>query len=287
MKQVTAGVMALALATAAPALAQQRDAQVQQRRAAEAQQIRARQNVSMMESVLERAVQSGAQNLLVQLQSVMPDAAMLTGAPQVRGFRVPDYGLFFDVEVPALSLSIAWTLQSMQRGNALAATALSELRAAADRASPADRAQILNQVRRIELALGVLPGQAPARAAAPQALAPGRVAAATTVQPNSLQPLAPPAPAPVVDDPDEAWTREVKSALLDAMLNYSGPLALGNDEWLMVAAKDNLPSDPLLPGDRIALSTIVFRVKGSDLAAFHAKRITLDEARKRVEVTEQ
>ena len=35
-------------------------------------------------------------------------------------------------------------------------------------------------------------------------------------------------------------TREVKSALIDAMIENSGPLALGTDEWLTVAARDNV-----------------------------------------------
>ena len=78
-------------------------------RPADVDQVRARQSISMMEGVLERAVLNGADNLLRQVDTVMPDAAMLTGAPQVRGFRLDGHGIFFDVEVPALQMSIAWT----------------------------------------------------------------------------------------------------------------------------------------------------------------------------------
>ena len=57
----------------------------------------------MMEGVLERAVQLGVDNLRRRVRAVMPDDALLQGgAPQVRGFRLDGYGVFFDVEVPAL-----------------------------------------------------------------------------------------------------------------------------------------------------------------------------------------
>ena len=73
---------------------------------------------------------------------------------------------------------------------------------------------------------------------------------------------------------------------MDAMIENSGPLTLGPDEWLTVAARDNVPRDPLIPSDTADFSTIIFRVKGSDLTAFRAGRLTLEEARKKVEVRE-
>jgi hypothetical protein len=73
---------------------------------------------------------------------------------------------------------------------------------------------------------------------------------------------------------------------VDAMLESSGSMNIGPDEWLTVAARDNVPEDPLVPGDATDLNTVIFKVKGSDLADFRAGRITLDEARKRVEAKE-
>jgi hypothetical protein len=68
----------------------------------EADQVRARQKISLMESVLESAVANGADSLIRAVRAVMPpDALMLTGAPSARGFLLQGYGLFFDVEVPA------------------------------------------------------------------------------------------------------------------------------------------------------------------------------------------
>ena len=54
---------------------------------------------------------------------------------------------------------------------------------------------------------------------------------------------------PPYDDPEEHYTREIKAALVDAMIENSGPIALGADEWLTVAARDNVPRDPLIPTD--------------------------------------
>jgi hypothetical protein len=70
------------------------------------------------------------------------------------------------------------------------------------------------------------------------------------------------------------------------MIENSGPLAVAPDEWLTVAARDNLPRDPLVPGDTADFSTVIFRVKGSDLAAFRGNRLSLAEAREKVEVRE-
>ena len=69
------------------------------------------------------------------------------------------------------------------------------------------------------------------------------------------------------------------------MIENSGTLAIGADEWLTVAARDNAPGDPFMPGGQDAM-TLVIRVKGDDLNAFRAGRLTLDQVRARVEVRE-
>jgi hypothetical protein len=89
---------------------------------------------------------------------------------------------------------------------------------------------------------------------------------------------------PELRDPNEQYTEAIKGELVDAMLNFSGPMELGPDEWLTIAARDS--EGPLMPGAVDDASTIVLRVKGSDLSAFQAKRISLDEARKRVIIKE-
>jgi hypothetical protein len=61
-------------------------------------------------------------------------------------------------------------------------------------------------------------------------------------------------------------------------------MGIGADEWLTVAARD--AEGPLNPSEPYDAVTIVLRIKGSDLAAFRAERLTREEARKRVEVRE-
>ena len=91
--------------------------------------MKARQRISTMEGVLERAVSNGAENLLRQVRTVMPDPPMLSGVPKVRGFRLDGYGVFFDVEVPALRLPVTWPLRYLIEDNrAAVAAALAELR---------------------------------------------------------------------------------------------------------------------------------------------------------------
>lgn len=224
----------------------------------EAEQVKARQRISMMEGVLERAVRNGADNLLRQVRNVMPDVPpMLTGVPQVRGFRLDGYGVFFDVEVPALRLPLTWSLRYMVDDSRTAASAaLNELRVMVSQQQAAqDRDRMNLVIKQLEETVASQQAQSKPDAA-------------------------------LVNNPDDAYTRAVKEALIDAMVEHSGAMTIGPDEWLTVAARDNVPSDPLIPGDAVELNTIIFRIKGADLAAFRSGQITLDEARKRVGVTE-
>ena len=238
------------LLTMTPAHAQQQQVE---------DQAKARQRISTMEGVLERAVKNGADNMLRQVRSVTSDPPVLTGLPEVRGFRLDGYGVFFDVEVPQLILPVTWPLRQLYRDNT--SRVVDDLRALMVSLSPPQREQVARLVQRLEL-------QTPT---SPQVAGQGPGAQAARSE---------------VDDPETRYTLEVKAALIDAMIENSQPLSIGPDEWLTVAARDNVPVDPLIRGDRAEFSTVIFRVKGSDLVAFRAGRITIDEVRKKVEVKE-
>jgi hypothetical protein len=263
---------------------------------AEADQIRARQRIFIMEGVLEHAVQVGVDNLRRRVRTVMPDDALLQGgAPQVRGFRLDGYGVFFDVEVPALRQSLAWSIRTMnETGNALARD-LAAMRAFV-RAIPDPRvqAEFERTLRRVQQQVGPTP-QVPTLSAAatgggasvsaqsvgPQAVAQSvgaPVAAAELAAAQDVDPA-------LLNDPSDAYTEEVKLAVIDAMIENSGSLVLGEDEWLTVAARDNAPTAPFISGDP-AVVTLVIRVKGSDLIAFRAGRLTLEQVRSRVQIGE-
>jgi hypothetical protein len=240
----------------------------QQTPQAEIDQVKARQRISMMEGVLERAVSNGADSVVRQMKAIMGDAWMLTGVPEVRGFRLDGYGVFFDVEVPALRPPVTWPLRYMFRDNRETLGIVNELRAMMADSEPRQRDRLAQVVRQLEQ-------QAQVPAALGNRIGPASVQVGGQVPPPAI-----------VDDPEEHYTREVKGALIDAMIENSGPVTIGPDEWLTVAARDNVPRDPLIPTDAADTRAIIFRVKGSDLAAFRAGRLTLEEARKKVETRE-
>jgi hypothetical protein len=247
----------------------------------EAEQVRGRQKISLMESVLESAVANGADNLMRAVRVVMPpDAMMLTGAPSARGFRLEGYGLFFDVEVPAFRPTMAWTLRQLVDANGLgAAAAVNQLKAYIETVQdPRQRAALDRALRRLELQVGPVGPVQQDAAARPGATT---VSTQASTLPEPAQPQVDPA---VIQDPNASYTREVSVAIIDAMIENSGSLPVGENEWLTVAARDNIRPDRLVPGDTSNISSIVFRIKGSDLAAFRAGRMTLEDARTHVEV---
>jgi hypothetical protein len=250
----------------------------------------------MMEGVLERAVQVGIDTLRRQLSPVMPDDMLLIAGdgPHARGFRLEGYGVFFDVEVPQVRPSVAWSLRTMNETAALLARDLAQVQAEIRRsiADPEKRAEMERALARFQQQIAPLPAQggpgaADVRAASVAAQSLDRPAAAAPAAPAGVPPVPtpPPGTAPsVLRDPGQAYTEAVASALMDAMLENSGSLIIAPDEWLTVAARDNAQANRFLANDPSEVMTLVLRVKGSDIAAFQARRLTLDEVRTRVEV---
>jgi hypothetical protein len=244
--------------------------------------VKVRQKISMMEGVLERAIMNGAENLFRQVRASMPggDSPRLIGAPEVRGFRLDGYGVFFDVEVPDLMLPPSWSLRYVMDQNGMtAANALADLRAILPQLRDAQQRQVIEQaISRIEIQV------------APSGSQPGLRLAGNNVPAVSAASQPVPQAAPIdpgiVQDPNEGYTREVKGAIIEAMLENSGPIAIGADEWLTVAARSNAGMDRLVSADASDAHTIMFRVKGSDLQAFHEGRLSVEEAQKRVQIRE-
>ncbi|MEP6916115.1 MAG: hypothetical protein ABJC89_10735 [Acidobacteriota bacterium] len=86
----------------------------------------------------------------------------------------------------------------------------------------------------------------------------------------------------VAADPGQKSWDDVKLALIDSMLDHSKNLELAPDEWLTIAARGSEAG--LLPNEIFQLSTVILRVKGSDLADYLGGRLTKAEARRKVEV---
>ncbi|NOT26052.1 MAG: hypothetical protein HOP16_08105 [Acidobacteria bacterium] len=246
-------------------------------------ELRARQRIFMMEGVLERAVQLGVDNLRRRVRSVMPDDALLQGGvAQVRGFPLDGYGVFFDIEVPTLRRSLAWSMRTMHDTGMALARDLAQIRSLMQSvADPRVQAEFDRALRRIQQQIGPTPAVEPIQGSTPGV---ATVAAQTVTD----QPADPSAAADVdqllLNDPNEAYTLEVRAALIDAMIENSGQLALADSEWLTVAARDNSASRPFMSGDPDAV-TLVLRVNGADLSSFRAGRLTLEQMRARVQVT--
>jgi hypothetical protein len=238
-----------------------------------------RDDIKIMEVVLTNAVKSGADTLAHQMQIQEPGSIIVTGTARARGFVLDGYGVFFIVDVPMMKQSVVWSTQVLllqERRNFLrqyiANTPDGPGRRYAEQmlrsldAPPGGPSQVAQQA-----------GNAAATPAHVAQQPPPGVAAAQTV-PDTL------AAAPELRDPNEMYTEAVKSALITAMLRYSGQLGIGADEWLTVAAQDS--EGPLTPGQLYDASTIVLRVKGSDVAAYLANKLTIQEVAKKVEVRE-
>jgi hypothetical protein len=256
----TLGVMILGVALAPPAFAQTAPRPVDTRQT--------HYQIGVMERVLEGAVEHGAANLRERLQAVFPDAPaqlLILDNPRVRGFRLESYGVFFDVEVPSLNGTLTWTLRTLDQPSPAAAAASAPVPASTV-------APILPNPRRVA---GATPK------------APDRPVTATSVAPRASQSDAPITVAPLADErilenPNEEYRSEVVQALADAMIDYSGPLAIGDDEWMTIAARGIQDRPRLGPPDN-DVQTVVIRVRGSDLAAFRARQISRDDVIKRIE----
>lgn len=249
-----------------------------------------RRHIYVMEGALVRAVEYGAKRLNRELRSAVPEVMALSGEPQARGVYLENYGVYFDVAVPVLNQMVVLSLRTMFGPDEQVVAALEQLKAfAQNEKNAATRSSLEHAIARIELQLGPMGAPMP-----PDPMtAPGAVGAAM-VDPAAA-PSGSPAPRHKLDkkyfqDPNainHAYTESVQAALIDTMLDYAVPMAIRPDEYLTVAARDNMHRDTLAPPDPYEeVVTILLRVKGSDLAAFRKGDIDTAEIRRRVEVRE-
>ncbi|MCX6549737.1 MAG: hypothetical protein NTY02_01815 [Acidobacteria bacterium] len=254
-------------------------------------QAAARYQVAVMEGVLEAAVQHGARTMGRQMQAAMPQMLLMGGTARARGFRLDGYGVFFDVDVPAMRQSLIWTWRVLDRENGGAAGALESLRNVARNVTdPGQKAEIEQAIRRLEVQVAPFSGVADTIRPADAPKRDGQTATVAVPAAGGTSPAARVTPpearhAEAMADPNDAYTGAVKDALIDAMLGHSQALEIAPEEWLTVAARD--AGDPRMSADDpFDVVTILIRIKGSDLAALHTGRISRDEARKRVDVRE-
>ena len=134
-------------------------------------------------------------------------------------------------------------------------------------------------LRRLQAQVGPVPALADPAAAGERGLLRAAAAGAAPAA-DAIAPV----PMPIMRDPGGAYRDAIKSALIDAMLEHSRGMSLRPDEWLSVAAHRG--DSPMGPNEIVTTTTLVLRIKGSDLAIYDADRTRKDEIRKRVEARE-
>jgi hypothetical protein len=237
-----------------------------------------RHTVRMMEAVLSQAVRSGAEHLAEQLGSGSPNVSFFTGQARARGFVLDGYGVFFHVEIPEMQQSVVWSVTTLDRDVALARALDAFNDALQSVPDGAPKLQAQQALRGLQAQVGPLPPLAPPTGA-PQR---GSVMAAneTVTSERDISPV----PQLILKDPNGAYRQAIKDALIEAMLEHSRGLNLKADEWLSVAAQRS--DSPLAPNEIVTSSTLILRIKGSDLALYDTDRTRKDDIRKKVEVQE-
>ena len=238
--------------------------------------------LGIMEEALAQAVSRSAQVFEQQLALPAPGLVLFAGPTAVRGFRLADYGVFFDVQYPVLRQSILWSMQMLE----------------------ADFQASLQMLRhRMEQMLGAPPGRAPGDVlGAPgdvieealreieqgmrtEGRAPGAGGAPVTSDPHAVEAAGGagrPSPAARTEsqpvNPQDIYREALTDALLHAVLRVGSGLAvlLDGADWVAVAARD-------ARGLQGRDTTI--RIRAADLAALHDGSLSLDAARARIAVS--
>src|SRR5581483_7364004 len=129
------------------------------------QLVESRFQISQMERALEGAVEHRANLFRQRLQAVLPAQLMIAENARVRGFRLDGYGIFFDVEVPAVEgtvTALAWSLRTLDQNDLGLDRAFKEIKAAIEAKGDTNLDQAL---KRIELQMA--PAMAVAGASPP------------------------------------------------------------------------------------------------------------------------
>jgi len=244
-----------------------------QRASTELKQLR--YQIGVMERVLEGAVEHGVTVTRDRLQAVLPAEIQLTSEnARVRGFRLEGYGVFFDVLVPSFEGTMPWIIRTLDQNDLGLDSALKSLKAYVDAAGDTNLQQAL---KRVELQVS------PVSPSVPRVSGARNVTGPATTTSDSPPAAGQASSDPILVDPQSAYRAEVTHAVMDAMLDHSSSLGVGDSEWLTVAERRNDDRPRLAPADSEA-GTVVIRVKGEDLSAFLARQISREEALKRIEV---
>jgi len=235
------------------------------------EQERSQLQVANMERVLESVVETTHGR---QLEAMMPEMFTFEGVSRARGFRLEGYGVFFDVDLPPVPRSVEWTLKVLDTGAILTPDVQSLKRQVASIQDAQLRRQFDTIIQRMEAKLVSGATLASGSSGGSDSAPPGNV-------PVSTRGLRGDEPSPRRMDPVQAYLTQLRTEIAYAMVDYGGTIQVGADDWLTVAARE--VQARLVPGAPTE-TTLTFRIKGGDLAAFQARQISREEAVKRVEI---
>jgi hypothetical protein len=239
------------------------------------QQAEARYQIGVMEGVLEGAVEHGASLWRDRLQVVLPAQTLLLDNARVIGYRIEDYGIFFNVEVPSLETTMTWAVRTLDQNDLGLESALKAVKAHIEAIGDANLDQAWRRVELQVAPAGTPDGTAPDPAVPARTVSGSAAFAADTAVADPTD--------PILSNPEDVFRAEVVRSLIDGMLDHSSALGLGPDEWLTVGARRNEVRPRIGPLDN-KVPTFVIRVRGRDLTAFRSGQISREEALKRVEV---
>lgn len=235
------------------------------------EQERSQLQVANMERVLESVVETTHGR---QLESMMPEMFTFEGVSRARGFRLEGYGVFFDVDLPPVPRSVEWTLKVLDTGAILTPDVQSLKRQVASIQDAQLRRQFDTIIQRMEAKLVSGTTLASGSSGGSDSAPPGNV-------PVSTRGVRGDEPLPRRMDPVQVYLTQLRTEIAYAMVDYGGTIQVGADDWLTVAAREMQAR--LVPGAPTE-TTLTFRIKGGDLAAFQARQISREEAVRRVEI---
>jgi hypothetical protein len=246
-----------------------------------------RYQIGQIERLLEGAVEHGATVIRDRLVAIMPadltpTDMLLTENARARGFRLEGYGVFFDVEVPSLVGALPWSLRTLDQNDLGVDNALQTIRAFIQSNGTKDVA-LRQALERLELQLVPASGTPNVATAPTTTRTVSAQSAAPATQTPQMARASQASADPILANPNEAYRAAIRSSLVETMLEHTRGLNIGPNEWLTVAARGSDDQLRLAPAGTEG-QTNILSIRGSDLAAFLAGQITLEEAEKRVDI---
>ena len=203
------------------------------------------------------------------LASPVPGMLYFAGPTRVRGFELQDYGVFFHVEHPVVRRSILWSMNTLQLNGGMP-TIFQDLRRRLQ-TMPEGPGQLAFEQILSEM-------EAELQRTAP--LRPVGLGAARILSPEEDGDTRRPDRS-VTIDPLETYLTALSGELTDTLISFGSALGVAEDHWVSVAARDGrgqIDSRVSSPS-----RTLKLRIRGRDLAALSAGRLSVDDLRRRVE----